>query len=134
MRIVERLDNLLSDLEDFEPDSLSHLVRFVRDHSEFSAITMLARNLDRSAKFLLDQCEFLKAGVMKRPDRELADIELAALVLIVSEIDSTSTTDRFDNLLSSASKESGEYYWSRGMATSYLLHKEVTNEKIRQSA
>jgi hypothetical protein len=134
MRIVQHIDDLLSDLEDFEPDSLSHLVRFVRDHSEYSAITMLARNLDRSSQRLHDQCEFLQKGVVSRPDAETADIQFAALLLIVSDVVSTSTTNRFDKLLSSASEESGEYYWSRGMATSYLLHKEVTNEKIRQSA
>lgn len=134
MRIIKPLDDLMSDLEDFEPDSLSHLVRFVRQHSEYSAITMLARNLDRSAKLLQHQCEFLSRGVVSRPDAETADIQFAALLLIVSDLASTSNTDIFNEILSSASEASGEYYWARSMAISYLLHKEVTNEKIRQSA
>lgn len=134
MKITDRLNSLLLDLENFRPNSLSHLVRFVRGHSEFYAITMLASNVERSAQILYDHCELLKTGLIARLDQELADIELASLLVIAVEVDGVSTINRFEKLLSSTSEESGEYYWSRGIAASYLLHKEVTNETIRQSA
>lgn len=134
MRIADLLDNLLSDLEEFEPESLSQIVRFVRKHDDFGRITMLARNVDRSADFLYEQCVFSHQAVCQRIETQTADIQFAALLYIVAEMDYTTEIDRWENLLSSASKESGEYHWSRAMAASYLLHKEVSSEKIRQSA
>ena len=134
MRIADLLDNLLSDLEEFEPSSLSDLARFVKKHDDHGRIMLLARNVNRSAEYLYKQCVFSYQGVRNRIDFELADIEFAALLCLVAELDCTSITDRYQKLLSSASQESREYYWSRAMATSYLFQKEVSSEKIRQSA
>lgn len=134
MRVLDLVDNLLSDLEEFEPRSLSHIVRFVRTHDDFGRITMLARNVDRSADLLFEQCVFSHQGVRQRVDTQTADIQFAALLYIAAEMDYTTEIGRWENLLSSASKETDEYHWSRAMAASYLLHKEVSSEKIRQSA
>jgi len=134
MKISDLLDNLLSDLEEFEPNSLSDLARFVKKHEDHGRIMMLARNVDRSADYLYEQCVFSYQGVRTRIDSDLADVEFAALLYTIAELDHTATTDRYQKLLSSASRESREYYWSRAMATSYLFQKEVSSEKIRQSA
>lgn len=130
MRIEDLLDNLLSDLEEFEPESLSQIIRFVRKHDDFGRITMLVRNVDRSADLLYEQCVFSHQGVRQRVETQTADIQFAALLYIAAEMDYTTEIDRLENLLSSASKESDEYHWSRAMAASYLLHKALTRPKL----
>lgn len=125
MRISEHLDNLLNDLEDFEPESLNDIVHFVRSHNRFSSALMLIRNSSKSARYFLQQCDCLiEEGC------PISDVQLAGLLVIVAEIDS----EMYNDLVSRASSGAGEYHWSKGMATSYLLHKEVNSETIRKSA
>jgi len=124
MKIQNHLDNLLDDLETLKPESLSEIVRFVCTHSEFSTIMLMVRNSTRSAKCLLKQCQALAdLGTMY-------DVQLAGLLVIVAKID----TEMYNGLVSRASNGVGEYHWSRGIATTYLLHKEVKSETIRISA
>jgi hypothetical protein len=125
VRISEHLDNLLDALEDFEPVSLSDIVHFTKSHDAFSSALMLARNSVKSARYLLEQCNcLLEEGY------PISDVQLAGLLVIVAEIDN----EMYSVLVSRASSGAGEYHWSKGMATSYLLHKEVTSETIRKSA
>jgi hypothetical protein len=125
VRISKHLDNLLDGLEDFDPISLSDIVRFAKSHGAFGSALMLARNSAKSARYLLDQCNcLLEDGC------PISDLQLAGLLVIVAEIDS----EMYSTLVSRVSCGAGEYHWSKGMATSYLLHKEVTCETIRKSA
>jgi hypothetical protein len=125
VRISEHLDNLLDDLEGFHPTSLSDIVRFTKNHCAFGSALMLARNSAKSACYLLDQCNcLLEEGY------PISDVQLAGLLVIVAEID----TKMYSTLVSRTSNGAGEYHWSKGMATSYLLHKEVTSATIRKSA
>lgn len=125
MKIDSLLDVLLIDLENFEPDTLSSIVRFVRTHEDYNAITMLVRNVKRSARYLLNQCSLLIAE-----NNPISDIQLAGLLVIVADVDSS----LYDELVSSTSDGIGEYHWSRAMAASYLIHREVLSETIRKSA
>jgi hypothetical protein len=119
------LNNLLIDLENFEPETLSGIVSFVRDHSDYSKITMLVRNSSKSAKALLNECLCLIAE-----NNPISDIQLAGLLVIVADVD----CELYTELVSSTSDGIGNYHWSRGMAASYLIHKEVRGETIRKSA
>lgn len=119
------LNNLLLDLENLEPDTLSGIVFFVRSHSDYSRITMMVRNSSRSAKTLLNECLCLIAE-----NNPISDIQLAGLLVIVADVDS----ELYRELVSSTSDGIGNYHWSRGMAASYLIHKEVLGETIRKSA
>ena len=125
IKVNPYLDNLLFDLENHEPVSLSEIVYVVRKHGDYNTITMLVSNSKRAAKYLLNQCLLLIAE--KNP---VSDIQLAGLLVIVADVDS----DLYDEIVSSASDGISEYHWSRAMAISYLLHKEVLSEKIRKSA
>jgi hypothetical protein len=118
MRLSAHLDTLLDDLVDFQPNTLSDIVRFVRCHSDFNAIVMMVRNSERSSKSFLKQCQGANS-----------DIELAGLLVIVAEIDH----EMYDGLVSRASAGVGNYHWSQGVATTYLIQK-VLNETIRKSA
>jgi hypothetical protein len=126
MKISLYLDDFLEDLEDFKPATLSDISRFVKSHEHFKAIVMMASNSERSSLYLYDLAVCLT--------QEDADIELAAVVVLIGETYGSHNTERYDKLLSSTSVGSGRYHWSRAMAASYLLHKEVTSERLRQSA
>ncbi len=128
MKISLLLDNLLEDLEGLSPKSLGQIVFFTKAHKHFIKICMLARNSASSARYLLNQCECLDA------ENEISDIQLAALIVIIGEIENQGTHNIYDTLVSRTSKEAGKNYWSRGMATSYLLLKEVNSETVRKSA
>jgi len=134
MKIDSLLDGLLMDLENFEPDTLSSIVRFVRTHDDYNAITMLVRNTKRSARYLLNQC-----CLLIEEENPISDIQLAGLLVIVADVDGS----LYDELcfdvsmrgnVSSTSDRIGEYHWSRAMAASYLIHREVLSETIRKSA
>ena len=110
------INNLLIDLENFEPETLSGIVSFVRNHCDYSKITMLVRNSSKSAKTLLNECLCLIAE-----NNPISDIQLAGLLVIVADVDCALYTE----LVSSTSDGIGNYHWSRGMAASYLLQKEL---------
>lgn len=136
MNFSKMLELLLYDLENFNPDSLNEIIRFVRSNKNFGAITLWARNHKLSQSALYDECLFYNVRVEVNKDPRLADLQLAALLLIVCDIESSLIykTEKFNNLLSSVSGESDKFYWSRALATSYLLHKEVIRETICISA
>jgi hypothetical protein len=119
------LNNLLTDLESFKPDTLSSIVSFVRAHSDYSKITMMVRNSLRSVKILLKTCEILSLE-----NSSISDIKLAGLLVIMADVNIRVC----EELMSSASKGIGNSHWSRAMAASYLIRKEVLNETIRKSA
>lgn len=125
MKISIRLDNLLDDLEDFEPATLTDIVRFVRVHEDLRAITMLIQNSKKSSTYFTQQCDCLI-----EEENSISDVQLAGLLVVAAEIEG----EMYDELMSRASLGAGNYHWSQGMATSYLLHKEVTSERIRKSA
>ena len=118
MKLSANLNKLLKDLVSFHPESLSDIARFVQNHSSFNAIVLMVRNSSRSSKAFLKQCQEISS-----------DIELAGLLVIVAEIDH----DMYSELVSRVSGGEGNYHWSRGMATSYLIQK-VLHETIRKSA
>jgi predicted RNA-binding protein with EMAP domain len=128
MTISLLLNDFLDDLVDFKPMSLGQIVWFTKAHKNFVKICMLARNSSRSAKYFLKQCESLNT------ENEISDIQLSALIVIIGEIENQGTHNMYDALVSRTSKAVGNSYWSRGMATSYLLLREVTCETIRKSA
>jgi hypothetical protein len=119
------LNRLIFDLESFEPETLSSIVFFVQSHSDYSKIAMLVRNSRRSAKVLLNECLGLIAE-----NSPISDVQLAGLLVIVAVADN----DLYSELVSSTSDGIGNYHWSRAMAASYLIHKEVLSETIRKSA
>jgi hypothetical protein len=125
MKISIYLDNLLEDLEGYEVVTISEILPYIRQHSYYGAITMLIRNSERSAKYFLNQC----LALLEECD-PIADIQLAGLLVIAIDVDS----DVYADMMSSISEGAGNYRWSRGMAISYLLQKEVWREKIRKSA
>jgi len=125
MKIDTYLGNLLVDLESFEPDTLSGIVSFIRTHEDYSTIVMLVSNSKRSAKCLLDQCLLLISD-----NNSTSDIQLAGLLVIVADVD----CDLYDEMVSSTSDGVSDYNWSRAMAASYLIQKEVLGETIRKSA
>ena|SRR5271157_265761 len=118
MKLSVHIDTLLNNLVTFQPESLSDIVRFVRGHSDFNAIVLMVRNSVRSSKVFLKKCQ-----------SAISDTELAGLLVIVAEIDQ----EMYSELVSRTSDGVGNYHWSQGMATSYLLQK-VLNETIRKSA
>jgi len=134
VRIEQYLDDLLDDLEELKPRCLSDICHFVKSHKRFVPITMMARNVDRSGLYLHDLGVCFTQAIRIRPDAEMTDIQLAALLCLVGEVHGGHHARRYDALVSSTSKETGKFHWSRAMATSYLLFKEVASEKIRQSA
>lgn len=134
MKISLYLDDLLEDLEEFRPGSLSDICRFVKGYEHYKPIIMLASNSDRSSLYLYGLGICLIQGVCSRSDWDIADVQLAAVLVLIGETYGSHHVDRYDKLLSSASLESGRYHWSRAMAASYLLHREVTNERLCQSA
>ncbi len=89
MKISLLLDNLLSDLEGFCPMSLGQIVIFTKTHKNFVKICMLARNSTNSAKYLLNQCECLDA------ENEISDIQLAAMIVIIGEIENQGTLNMY---------------------------------------
>ena len=125
MKIDINIDNLLSDLEYFIPDTLSSIVNFVRSHNEYNSISMIARNLDRVAMYLLDRC----LDIIDENDSRF-DVRLAGLLVIVADLDS----DLYKELVSSTLNGVSNYNWSRAMSASYLIHKEVLGETICKSA
>ena len=124
MKISIFLDDLLFDLEDFEPQNLNDIVYFVREHECFKAITLLLSNSKKSFQYFIEQCH-----VLMDEDNIISDIQLAGLLVIVGEIDG----EGHEGMVSRASQEP-DYYWSRTMAASYLLREEVISESLRQSA
>lgn len=128
MRIAYHLDNLIEDLDVFDPTTLSSIVRFVRAHEDFPAISMLVRNSRKSSKLFYDQCISLLEG--EDPEN---DIVLAGLLIVVCNIDVETDTEMYTNLVSRVSGSSSVYHWAKGIAKSYLLN-EVLSEKIRKSA
>ena len=128
MKLTNRISLLLKDLGDFTPDSLSSIVRLVRSHEEFGSVLFRIRNSNRSAKIFLNLCEGLMlAGTNK------ADIQLAGLLVLASELDSDMSSDHSE-FLSRASKLSSRYHWSSAMAITYMINREVLDETIRISA
>jgi len=119
------INNLLTDLESFKPETLSSIVSFVRAHSDYSKITMMVRNSLRSVKVLLKTCENLSLE-----DNSVSDIKLAGLLVIMAD----ANIGVCEELMSSASKGIGNSHWSRAMAASYLIHQKVLNETVRKSA
>lgn len=128
MKVSLLLNDFLDDLVEFKPISLGQIVWFTKAHKHFVKICMLARNSSKSAKHLLKQCESLNT------ENEISDIQLSALIVIVGEIENLGTYNMYDALVSRTSKAAGNSHWSRGMATSYLLHREVTCETVCKSA
>jgi hypothetical protein len=63
-------------------------------------------------------------------ENPISDIQLAGLLVIVADVDS----DLYNELVSSTSDGVSDYHWSRAMAASYLIQKEVLGETIRKSA
>lgn len=125
MRINISLHNLLFGLENFEPNSLTSIVDFVISHNEYNTITMFVRNSRRSARYLLDECELLISELNKT-----SDIQLAGLLVILAAVDG----HIFEEMVSRTFQGIGEYNWSRAMAASYLIHKEVLSETVCKSA
>jgi hypothetical protein len=128
MRISLLLDNLLDDLDILNPISLSQIIWFIKSHRHFNQICMLVHNSSKSAKYLYDQCVNLDT------EENLADLQLAALIVIIGEVEITRSCSMYDTLVSRVSKNIGTNHWSRGMAISYLLSKEVNCETICKSA
>jgi len=128
MRIAYHLENLMEDLDVFDPTTLSSIVRFVRSHEDFPAITMLVRNGKKSSKFFHNQCVSLL-----EEDNSECDIVLAGLLIIVCNLDVETDAEMYTDLVSRVSGSDSTYHWAKGIATSYLLN-EVLSEKIRKSA
>jgi hypothetical protein len=133
VRITSYIDDLLDDLETLKPRCLTDICRFVKNHPTFMPITMFARNLDQSGLYLYDMSICLLQAIRLKSDPRTIDIQLAALLYLVGEVYGSRQDRKRDPLLSSASKETSQYHWSRAMASSILLQ-EVASEKIRQSA
>jgi hypothetical protein len=118
------IHNLLLDLESFKPETLTSIVDFVHSHKDYTKILFLVKNSNKSARIFLGICLNLIAYDI------LSDVRLAGLLVIVADVDS----DLYVELVSSISNGVGNYHWSRAMAASYLIHKEVLSETIRKSA
>lgn len=118
------LSKLLLDLENFRPETLTSIVDFVHNHSDYNRILFLVKNSNKASKLLLSICLELIAY------DTLSDVRLAGLLVIVADVDS----DLYVELVSSILSGFGNYHWSRAMAASYIIHKEVLSETLRKSA
>ena len=121
MKIDRFLNNFLFDISRFEPDTLSSIVSFVRAHSDYNKITMLARNSKKSEECILNRCELLIAENIP-----LVDVRLAGLFVIMADLNS----DLSQEWVSRVSEAMDEYRWSRAMAASYIIYKEILDETI----
>jgi hypothetical protein len=126
MKIKFYISRLLGDLQTLEPESLSNIVRYVRNHITFTTITLLTRNTKSAANYILDQC--LDLFDEKDP---VSDIQLAGLMVVVADV----YGDKYSDLVSRTSSATGNYYWASAMATSLIINKEVLeNEELRITA
>jgi hypothetical protein len=116
MKIERYLNNLLFDISNFTPDTLTSIVSVVRDHADYGTIIMLSRNSKRSANCVINKC-FELVSV----NDSLMDVRMAGLLVIVAD----SNINQDLEWLSSLSEQMDKYKWSRAMATSYLLQKEL---------
>ena len=125
MKIERYLNNLLFDISNFTPDTLSSIVSVVREHADYGTIIMLARNSKRSANCVINKCFELRSE-----NDSLIDVRLAGLLVIMAD----SKIDQDPEWLSSVSERMDKYKWSCAMAASYLIHKEMFDEKFYKSA
>lgn len=125
MKIERYLNNFLFDISNFTPDTLSSIVSIVREHADYGTIIMLSRNSQRSANCVINKCfELVSVNDL------LMDVRMAGLLVIVAD----SKIDQDPEWLSSVSGMMDKYKWSRAMAASYLIHKEMFDEKFYKSA
>lgn len=128
MKIQSLLNTVLDDLDGFTPLSLGQIVDFTKNHANFLKICMYASNNIKSSQYLLNQCEELQV------EDNVSDLQLAVLIVIISSIVSPEMQNMYDGLVSRASIATSKNNWSQGIATSYLLRKEVHSETIHQPA
>jgi hypothetical protein len=124
MKIERYLNNLLFDISNFTPDTLSSIVSVVREHEDYGTIIMLSRNSKRSTNCVINKCFELMSG-----NDSLIDVRLAGLLVIMAD----SKIDQDPEWVSSFSELMDKYKWSRAMAASYLIHKEMLDEKLCKS-
>jgi hypothetical protein len=125
MKIERYLNNFLFDISNFVPDTLSSIVSVVREHVDYVTIVMLTRNSTRSANCVINKCFELRSE-----NDSLIDIRLAGLLVIIAD----AHINQDPEWLSSVSEVEVKYKWSRAMAASYLIHKEILDETIYQFA
>lgn len=128
MKISYHLENLIDDLDIFEPVSLSDLVGFTRSHEDFYQILLLVRNSRKSSKYLYNQC----VELLDEEDLS-SDIILAGLLVVVCNMDAEVDLEMYNELVSRVSEDESNHHWAKGIARSYLLN-EVLSEKICKSA
>ena len=90
MKAIGFIDNILDDLEYFEPESLSDIVRLVRGHDDFASLSLLVKNTKSASEYLLDQCICLV-----EEDCLESDIQLAGMIVIIDE----ANTDIYKDLI-----------------------------------
>ena len=116
MHVSEPLDNILEDLEDLDPLSLTDIVRFVRAHEEYPKIILLLKNSKKASRYFLGLCK-----------RVINDVPLAGLLVIASD-----TGDDLYNELMSRASQSVTYHWTIGIASGHFLRE--AHETIHKSA
>lgn len=125
MKIEKYFLKFLYDLETFEPNTLTDIVRLVKSHQYFNHIVLFAKNSTQTISYIQNQVQELIDC-----NDPIADIQLCSVAVILSEINLEYSKD----LLSRTVRETPGYYWSQAMAISCLLNKEIINETICQSS
>ena len=119
MRVKTLINEMLENFEDYKPSTLSQMACDVRASKLYTSISLMVRNSKGSNDYMRLQCYCLLK-------EKSSDIGLACLLVILSDLNDSKN----NALMSSASKSSDEYYWSRAMASSSLFN-EASNEKLR---
>jgi hypothetical protein len=108
------LSKLLLDLESFIPDTLTSIISFVRNHSDYNKITFMVRNSKISSTLFNNKVEQLLVT------KDLAsDIQLAGLIVIAE-----GSYNHNCNLLDSVLEYDYNWaYWAKAMIASYIINK-----------
>jgi hypothetical protein len=123
MKAKDYLKQLFFDIDDFVPDTLSSVIRYVQSHKNYNPIIIWAINSDIFALYLVETYHAMSN------DPEW-DLQVAALLVILAN----ANCEVFLNEVSRAAYAKRIGRWSTPMAAGYLLSREVTNETIRFTA
>lgn len=126
MKISLELDKLLLDSECFQPNNLFDIIDFVRNHYSYFPIFLILKNSEKSCDYLYNQCKYLI-----KENNIISDIKLASLIVIIHSIDNAKLYE-FVSRMSASTNVS--YHWSLTMAISFMLSKEVYDERLYKSA
>lgn len=117
--ITRDINKILDDVLNFEPVTITGMVNFVRNHDKYKSIILLINNSNAAIRYLVDQCLTLISY-----NNIVDDLKISVLLVILADINHPLEFVKQSLLVDSV------YHWSRALAASSLVNREVFSETI----